>query len=95
MKAFFSVVTAALLMTATHASYGTEKSDQPVVDSDLVSMLTKVSEAKPAFYNGQPDAAKALWSHADNVTLTGQPVVQPPGDGTRSVKDLAGQAHNS
>ncbi len=71
MKAFFSVVTATLLMTATHASYGNEKSDQPVVDSDFASMLTKDSEAKPAFYNGQPDAVKALWSHADDVTLSG------------------------
>lgn len=71
MKALLFVVTAALLMTATHASYGAEKSAQSVQDPDLTSMLAKYSEAKPAFYNGQPDAVKALWSHADDVTLSG------------------------
>jgi len=71
MKALLSVVTAALLVAAAHASYGAEKSVQPVDDSDLASMLVKYSEAKPAFYDGRPDAVKALWSHADDVTLSG------------------------
>src|SRR5262245_26504641 len=71
MKAVLAVVMAALLMTATHASYGAEKSVQRVQDSDLASMLVKYSEAATAFYSGQPDAVKALWSHADDVTLSG------------------------
>jgi ketosteroid isomerase-like protein len=71
MKALLSVVTAALLMTATHTSHGAKTSAQPVQDPDLASMLIKYSEASTAFYNGHPDAVKALWSHAEDVTLSG------------------------
>lgn len=71
MKALLSVVMAALLVTASHAGYGTDKSGQSVQHPELASTLVRYSEAATAFYNGHPDAVKALWSHADDVTLSG------------------------
>lgn len=34
-------------------------------------MLTRYDAAQVEFHNGRPDAVKALWSHADDVTLAG------------------------
>jgi ketosteroid isomerase-like protein len=34
-------------------------------------MLGKYAEAATLFYNGKPEAVKALWSHSDDVTLSG------------------------
>lgn len=38
---------------------------------ELEAMLEKYSEASEMFYNGKPWAVKALWSHSDDVTLSG------------------------
>jgi ketosteroid isomerase-like protein len=39
--------------------------------AELESMLTKLDAAQQEFHNGRPAAIKALWSHADDVTLAG------------------------
>ena len=40
-------------------------------DSELDALLVTYSEAATLFYNGQPNAVKELWSHSDDVTLSG------------------------
>lgn len=70
MKPFPHVAIAAALMIVVHASHGAEES-APVPIAGLEATLAKYVEASKLFYNGQPDAVKALWSHADDVTLSG------------------------
>ena len=40
-------------------------------DAELEAMLSKLDTAQQEFHNGHPAAVKALWSHADDVTLAG------------------------
>lgn len=62
---------AALLIGASAGSPAAEISVQSVPDKELQSMLGKYAEAASLFYDGKPEAVKALWSHADDVTLSG------------------------
>lgn len=41
------------------------------VREDLQAMLIKVDAAQIELQNGRPAAFKALWSHADDITLSG------------------------
>lgn len=40
-------------------------------NADLEALFARYSEAATLFYDGKPDAVKALWSHQDDVTLSG------------------------
>ena len=40
-------------------------------DTEFRAMLVKLDAAQQEFHNGRPDALKAIWSHADDVTLAG------------------------
>jgi ketosteroid isomerase-like protein len=40
-------------------------------NAELEAYFAKYSEAAKLFYDGKPDAVKALWSHRDDVTLSG------------------------
>lgn len=40
-------------------------------DKEFQAALTKVDAAQLELQNGRPEAFKALWSHADDVTLSG------------------------
>lgn len=71
MKSLRSVAFAAALLTATPISSAAETSVQPAPDKELQAMLDKYAEAAELFYNGKPEAVKALWSHSDDVTLSG------------------------
>lgn len=71
MKSLLSVAFAAALLTATSIGSATELSAQPAPDEELQAMLDKYAEAAELFYNGDPEAVKALWSHSDDVTLSG------------------------
>ncbi|GAB3092318.1 nuclear transport factor 2 family protein [Lysobacter terrae] len=71
MKAFLTAMSVALLVIASQVSQAADKSAQPIHDADLEAMLAKYAGAATQFYNGQPDAVRALWSHADDVTLSG------------------------
>lgn len=62
---------AVLLIGASAGSPAAETSVQSVPDKELQSMLGKYAEAASLFYDGKPEAVKALWSHADDVTLSG------------------------
>src|SRR6476660_4535607 len=41
------------------------------VGQDFQAMLAKVDAAQLELQNGKPTAYKALWSHADDITLSG------------------------
>ncbi len=44
---------------------------QALVDKEFHAALVKVDAAQRELQNGRPEAFKALWSHADDVTLSG------------------------
>lgn len=71
MKSLRSIAFAVTLLTATSVSSAAETSAQSVPDKELEAMLGKYAEATALFYNGKPEAVKALWSHSDDVTLSG------------------------
>jgi ketosteroid isomerase-like protein len=70
MKRFRSFVSAVALLTAACVSSAAETRMQPV-PGELQAMLGKYAEAGASFYNGKPEAVKALWSHSDDATLSG------------------------
>ena len=44
---------------------------QALVNKEFQAALVKVDAAQRELQNGRPEAFKALWSHADDVTLSG------------------------
>lgn len=71
MKSLRFVAFAAVLLAATPTCPAAEASVPPVSDKELQAMLDKYAEAAALFYNGDPEAVKALWLHSDDVTLSG------------------------
>ena len=71
MKSLRCFIFAAALLTAASTGFAEEASVQSVPDRELQAMLDKYAEAATLFYNGKPEAVKALWSHTDDVTLAG------------------------
>lgn len=71
MKSLRSFALAAALLSAACVSSAAEPPVQSVPDAEFQAMLDKYAEASALFYDGQPEAVKALWSHADDVTLSG------------------------
>ncbi len=71
MKSLRSLGFAAVLMTVAGVSHAAENSVQSVPDAELQAVLVEYAEAATLFYNGKPAAVKALWSHSDDVTLSG------------------------
>lgn len=43
----------------------------PAVSEEFQAMMAKVDAAQLELQNGKPAAFKGLWSHADDVTLSG------------------------
>jgi ketosteroid isomerase-like protein len=48
-----------------------KKGSEAASVADLQATLVKLDAAYVEFHNGRPEASKAIWSHADDVTLTG------------------------
>lgn len=71
MKSLRSLGFAAVLMAVAGVSPAAENSVQSVPDAELQAVLVKYAEAATLFYSGKPAAVKALWSHSDDVTLSG------------------------
>jgi ketosteroid isomerase-like protein len=71
MKSLRSFVFATALLTAAYTGSAAETSVQSVPDAELQDMLGKYADAATLFYNGKPEAVKALWSHSDDATLSG------------------------
>lgn len=71
MKPFRYVLAAFALVASINAGHATEPLAQAAPSADLDAMLAAYAEAATRFYDGQPGAVKALWSHADDTTLSG------------------------
>ena len=76
---------AALLVGASAGSPAAETSVQSVPNKALQAMLDRYADAATLFYDGKPEAVKALWSHADDVTLSGA----AGGDTAKGWKDVS------
>lgn len=64
------VVMTALLLAA-HSGHGAERSAGVALHAELEATFAEYAEAAKMFYDGKPEAVKALWSHKDDVTLSG------------------------
>lgn len=71
MKSFRHVLIAIALMVSANAGHGAEPPAQATTTADLEAMLAEYAGAATKFYDGHPEAVKELWSHADDVTLSG------------------------
>lgn len=71
MKPVRSVACAVALLATTSMSPAQETSAQSVTDKELQAVLDEYAQATELFYNGNPEAVKALWAHSDDVTLSG------------------------
>jgi ketosteroid isomerase-like protein len=67
LTAYVSPCDGAPPATQSETSAGREMA----VDAEFQAMLVKLDAAQEEFHNGRPAAVKALWSHADDVTLAG------------------------
>lgn len=59
----------ALAMPCVAAPKGTER--QALINKEFHAALVKVDAAQRELQNGRPEGFKALWSRADDVTLSG------------------------
>ena len=66
MKAPFALV---FLIAVT--AFETAKADDSPADKDFLAALVAIDAAQLELQNGKPAAFKALWSHADDITLSG------------------------
>ena len=57
--------------TASAQESQIEGTQETIVDEEFQTMMAKVDTAQLELQNGRPEPFKALWSHADDVTLTG------------------------
>lgn len=60
-----------LLLAASEIAAQTATSGRDVRDASFTAFLREVEAAQVHLVNGRPDPFKALWSHADDVTLSG------------------------
>lgn len=56
---------------ASPAMESQARSGRPEVNEELQALLARVDAAQLELQNGRPAAFKALWSHADDITLSG------------------------
>ncbi|QNP41479.1 nuclear transport factor 2 family protein [Lysobacter solisilvae (ex Woo and Kim 2020)] len=75
MKSFQHALVAVALLLWANASHGAgpvaADDAQGNRAADLEAMLARYADAAKQFYDGRSGAVKALWSHADDVTLSG------------------------
>ena len=57
--------------TITVAHIGSAQTVGGKLDGDLLAFLTKLDAAQLELQNGKVDSFKSLWSHRDDVTLSG------------------------
>ena len=69
VKGFVTACLVALAMPCLAAPKATER--QALANKEFHAALAKVDAAQRELQNGRPEAFKALWSHADDVTLSG------------------------
>ena len=64
----FAIVGTALLIVFCSTEARTQR---PTSTSDLTAFLANADAAQIELQNGKPERYKALWSHADNVSISG------------------------
>ncbi|MBV9008584.1 MAG: nuclear transport factor 2 family protein [Verrucomicrobia bacterium] len=62
---------AAVVSASASTAPAATQADVQIEDKNLQEFLSKLDSAQLQFHNGQPAAVKALWSHADDVTVAG------------------------
>jgi len=95
MKSSRHIAIAVALLMATHAGQGAAQSVQGDPNRELEAIFARYAEANELFYDGKPDAVKELWSHGDNVTLSGAAGGETAKGGRTSVKGFPGPALSS
>ena len=65
-----AILTLVLLFTRSASAAETDKS-KTALNAEFEAMLEKVDAAQLELQNGKPAAFKALWSHGDDITLSG------------------------
>lgn len=71
MRSLPTFLFATVLATISQPTFGNDTAERDTGDAELNALLVTYAEAATLFYNGQPSAVKVLWSHADDVTLSG------------------------
>src|SRR5688572_23034537 len=71
MGSLLTFFIAAVFAMISQPTYGTDAAEGATGDSELNALLVTYADAATLFYNGQPSAVMELWSHADDVTLSG------------------------
>jgi ketosteroid isomerase-like protein len=71
MKVLLLALLSLTMFSAAHTQERAKSSADLIQDADLKSTLARYSDASAAFYSGQPELVWAMWSHADDVTLSG------------------------
>ena len=69
VKVMVTMSLVVLSMPSIAAPRTTER--QALINKEFHAALVKVDAAQLELQNGKPEAFKALWSHADDVTLSG------------------------
>ena len=70
MKSFQHWVAAVAFLLVAPGGYA-EESAVVVPDPELEGIFAEYAKAAELFYDGKPAAVKNLWSHGDDVTLSG------------------------
>jgi len=65
------ISTSLLVMVCREATSEEAKKVEAAATQEFQAMLAKVDAAQLELQNGRPEAFKALWSHADDITLSG------------------------
>jgi ketosteroid isomerase-like protein len=65
------IATTTFLLIACGEAQSGEVSKEAAASQEFEAMLARVDAAQRELQNGRPEAFKALWSHADDITLSG------------------------
>ena len=65
------IATCLFLIGCREANSEEAKKVEAAATQEFQAMITKVDAAQLELQNGRPEAFKALWSHADDITLSG------------------------
>lgn len=84
MKYSRSLIVASLLLYVMGAGYA-EESTGVAPHPELERVFAEYAKAAELFYDGKPDAVRQLWSHGDDVTLSGA----AGGETARGWKDVS------
>jgi ketosteroid isomerase-like protein len=71
LKHFPIAITALLLIVCGKAQADEASRAETAASQEFQAMIVTVDAAQRELQNGRPEAFKALWSHADDITLSG------------------------